>query len=166
MVKALVFHSFHNPSDGRSARECPGQKKRPNKSAASVTTYPSAGAPAKLMVGGGAVAVRSCDCNSSDSDTDDNCGANGHAADERGAQWRWCDWRWSWLSCSGLGESLCRNQGQDSSGSENFFHDKSLFFNLSEQKLVHCCFRIITIHKEIAPTFCESDGGRLNCMSD
>jgi hypothetical protein len=137
-------------------REWPGQKKRPNNRPLPLLLTQALDAPAKLMVGGGAAAVRSCDCNCSDSDTDDNCGANGHAADERGAHWRWCDWRWSWLNCSGLCEGLCRNQGQDSSGSENFFHDKSLFLNLSEQKLVHCCFRIITMWNKIALKFYQS----------
>jgi hypothetical protein len=47
-----------------------------------------------------------------------------------------------------------------------FFIGKSLFSNMSEQKLVHCCFRIITIAKQITPIFWQSRGNRLFCLSD
>ena len=82
------------------------------------------------MVGGGAVAVRRGNCDCSDSHTDDYCGANGDAADERGAhQWGRCDWRCCYRrNCSRLCECLYGDQTQDSSGSENFFHDQSFFY--------------------------------------
>ena len=136
-------------------------KKRPNTSAANIT-YPSAKALAKLMVGGGAVAVRRGNCDCSDSDTDDDCGANGDAADERGAhQWGRCDWRCcNRRNCSRLCECLYGNQAQDSSGSENFFHDQSLFLHLSGQKLVHCCSSIIAIQNGVAQKIDKSGDGR------
>jgi hypothetical protein len=99
------------------------RKKTANESA----VLPTIAAPKRrqLMVGRGAVAVRSGHCDCSDDDASDHSGGDRNASDRASHHWRWSDW-WRWSDFSaGLGEGLNRNQAQDCCGSEKFFHINS-----------------------------------------